>query len=133
MKYWLVKSDPDTYSWSDFEKKTSEVWDGIRNYQARNYLKEMKKNDKVLFYHSGGDKAVIGLARVGKEHYPDPGDKEWEAVELIPDKKLTTPVSLAAIKSEPLLKSILLVRNSRLSVIKLTTAEYEKILSMAGA
>ena len=133
MNYWLVKQEPNSYSFSDFQKEGKTDWTGVRNYTARNNLKAMKKGDKVFYYHSGDDKAVVGLATVSKTHFPDPtaeGDT-WVAVELEAGKPVKNPVTLAAIKANPKLKDIALVRLSRLSVVPLTKDEYEEVLSMS--
>jgi predicted RNA-binding protein with PUA-like domain len=134
MNHWLVKSEPESYSWSDFLKEGRAAWTGIRNFQARNNLRAMKKGDKVFFYHSVSEKQIIGLANVGREAYPDPTaeDGDWVAVDLIPGKALVRPVPLAEIKAEKSLKDILLLRNSRLSVIPLTKAQFDRLIAMAG-
>ncbi|GIV40855.1 MAG: ubiquinol-cytochrome c reductase [Vicingaceae bacterium] len=134
MKYWLVKSEPGAYSWDTFVKDKKTNWDGVRNYQARNNLKAMKKGDLVLFYHSVKDKKVVGIARVTKEYFPDPtADKgDWVAVELEPVKQLKDPVDLEQIKSTDELKNIPLIKQSRLSVMPLTKDEFFKILEMAN-
>lgn len=134
MKYWLVKSEPGAYSWDTFVKDKKTNWDGVRNYQARNNLKDMKKGDLVLFYHSVKDKKVVGIARVTKEYFPDPtADKgDWVAVELEPVKQLKDPVDLEQIKSTDELKNIPLIKQSRLSVMPLTKDEFFKILEMAN-
>ena len=130
MKYWLVKTDPETYSWEDLlrDKKTS--WDGVRNYQARNYLQEMKKDDEVLIYHSRADLAVQGIAKVGKEAYPDTStdDPRWVAVEFSPTIALKRPVTLSEIKINPKLKDIALLKQSRLSVVPITEEEFNTII-----
>lgn len=132
MAYWLVKSDPDAYSWNDFEKDKETIWDGVRNYQARNNLKSMNKGDKVLFYHSQSDRAVVGVAKVSQEYFQDPTTKDdsWVAVKLKLLYKLNSPVTLSQIKSEPILSEISLIKQSRLSVMLLTAEEYLKILAM---
>lgn len=133
-KFWLVKSEPDSYSWKDFttEKKTS--WTGVRNYTARNNLRGMSKGDEVLFYHSGEEKAVVGIAKVIKPAYPDPTATEgdWSAVDLAPIKALRQPVTLAQVKANPRLKDIQLVRLSRLSVMPLGAREFQIIVEMTG-
>ena len=131
MNYWLVKSEPDAYSYDDLVKDGKTDWTGVRNFKARNNLKEMKKGDKVLYYHSITDKAVVGLSKVSKEYFPDPTDKEWVAVELEPVKKFKTPVTLAEIKAEPKLANIYLVRQGRLSVSPLEKDEFDLIVEMA--
>ncbi|MBC7900215.1 MAG: EVE domain-containing protein [Saprospiraceae bacterium] len=131
MKYWLVKQEPEAYSFDDLVKDGKTDWTGVRNFQARNNLKEMKKADKVLFYHSVSEKAVVGTAKVSKTAFPDPTDEKWIAVEIEPVKKLKTPVTLEQVKGNKALANIALVRQSRLSVIPLTSDEYEEILSMS--
>lgn len=131
--YWLVKSEPNAYSWSDLvqEKKTS--WTGVRNFAARNNLRSMRVGDEVLFYHSVSDKAVVGIAKVLRDAYPDPTAKEgdWTTVDLAPIKPLRHPVTLDQIKARRLLKNISLVRQSRLSVHALTAAEFREIVNLA--
>lgn len=131
MNYWLVKQEPEAYSFDDLVKDGTTDWTGVRNFQARNNLKAMKKGDKVLFYHSVSEKSVVGVTEVSKEHYPDPTDENWSAVEIKAVKKLKNPVSLEQIKANGALNNIALVRQSRLSVLPLTKDEYEEILSMA--
>lgn len=131
MNYWMVKQEPEAYSWDDFVKDGKTDWTGVRNFQARNNLKAMKKGDKVLFYHSVTGKEVIGIAKVSKEGFPDPLDEKWVAVEIVPDKKLKKPISLADIKSNVALANIKLIRQSQLSVMPLTKDEFEEILSMS--
>lgn len=132
MNYWLVKSDPETYSLDNLKKDKKTVWDGVRNYQARNSLKEMKPGDLVLFYHSQIDKAVVGIAKVNKEFFQDPttDEERWVAVELSYEARLPKPVTLDEIMKNPKLKDIGLVRQQRLSVIPLKKEEYEEILKM---
>ncbi len=129
MNYWLVKQEPEKYSFDDFLKDKKTVWDGVRNYQARNNLRDMKKGDQVLFYHSVTDKAVVGLAQVSKENFPDPNDEKWLAVELKPVEKFKKAVTLDEIKAEKTLENIALIKQSRLSVMPLTKKEFEKIVS----
>ena len=116
MNYWLVKSEPEAYSWSQFVKDGKTAWTGVRNFAARNNLRAMKKGDLVFFYHSGEDKSVVGLARVAKEFYPDPTAEEgdWSCVDLVPVKALAKPVTLAQIKADKILKEMMLVKQSRL-------------------
>ena len=128
MNYWLLKTEPDSYSWNDLVKDKKTVWDGVRNFQARSNLKKMEKDDIVLIYHTGDEKAIVGLARVTKAAYPDPKDADWVVVDLAPDKPLKKPVSLAQIKSDKRLTDMVLVRASRLSVQPVKPAEY-KIIS----
>jgi predicted RNA-binding protein with PUA-like domain len=131
--FWLVKQEPSAYSWSDFVAEGRTAWTGVRNYTARNNLRKMQPGDEVLFYHSGDDKAVVGIAKVVRAAYPDPTAKEgdWNAVDLMPVKGLARPVALREIKSNPRLKQILLVRQSRLSVMPLTAADFREIIAMA--
>lgn len=131
MNYWMVKQEPEAYSYDDFVAEGSTDWTGVRNFQARNNLKAMKKGDKVLFYHSVSEKSVVGIAEVSKEAYPDPTDEKWIAVELKPVKKLKKPVTLEDIKANLTLANIALVRQSRLSVLPLSKDEYDEVLSMA--
>jgi predicted RNA-binding protein with PUA-like domain len=132
--YWMVKQEPETYSWSDFVADGSTDWSGVRNYQARNNLREMKVGDRVLFYHSGKGKEVVGLAEVIKSAYPDPtaDDPQWVAVDLKPVKPLTTPVQLAAIRYDKRLSQLPLIRQSQLSVMPLTKDEFDVIVGMGG-
>lgn len=131
MNYWLVKQEPTSYSFDDFQKEGRTNWTGVRNYQARNNLTAMKKGDEILFYHSGSEKAVVGFAKVSKTAFPDPTDEAWFAVELKAGKRLRNPVSLSAIKANAKLANFALVRLSRLSVLPLTVDEYNEILRMA--
>lgn len=134
MNYWLVKSEPFKYSWEQFLKDKKTFWDGVRNYGARNNLRSMKKGDQVLFYHSNEGLAIVGIAEVVKEAYQDPTTDEtaWVVVDLKPVRSMPVPVTLAAIKAEPALADMQLVRLSRLSVSAVTDAEYKKVLSMGG-
>jgi predicted RNA-binding protein with PUA-like domain len=128
-QYWLVKQEPEAYSWSDLVKDGRTAWTGVRNFQARNNLRAMKKGDPVFYYHSVSEKQVVGVAQVEKEAYPDPTAKEgdWVCVDLVPVKALKMPVTLEQIKGDKLLKNILLVRQSRLSVMPLGKEEFERI------
>ncbi len=132
MNYWLVKSEPGEYSFQDLQKEGRTMWDGVRNYAARNNLRLMKKGDLVLFYHSVNDKEVVGISKVDKEHYPDPTAEkgDWSVVELVPVKPLSKPVSLKEVKAEDSLQNIALVRIGRLSVMSLEPSEFEKILEL---
>jgi predicted RNA-binding protein with PUA-like domain len=132
--FWLVKQEPSSYSWSDFKRDGGTSWTGVRNYTARNNLRKMRKGDEVLFYHSGEEKAVVGIARVKRTAYADKTATEgdWSAVDLVPIKSLPRPVTLAEIKQAPRLKKIQLVRQSRLSVMPLTGPEFDTILKMGG-
>lgn len=131
MNYWIVKQEPASYSFTDFQKDGKADWTGVRNYQARNNLMAMKKGDKILFYHSGDEKAVVGTATVSRTSFPDPTDEAWFAVELSAGKPFKKPVTLAQIKSNLALKDIALVKNSRLSVSPLTKDEHDEIMSMS--
>ena len=131
MNYWMVKQEPTAYSWDDFVKDGKTDWTGVRNFKARNFLKEMKEGDKVYFYHSVVGKEIVGIAKVTKEAFPDPTDEAWLAVELQPDKPLKKAVTLAAIKENKALANIYLVRQPRFSVMPLTKDEFNEILSMS--
>ena len=131
MNYWLVKSEPSTYSWEDLQKDKKTTWDGVRNFQARNNLKEMKKDDLLLFYHSNEDKAIVGLAKVAKEQFPDPKDKDWIAVEIALERKLKIPVTLAQAKADKKLANMVLVKSSRLSVQPVKKEEFDWVLKLS--
>ncbi|GHE56554.1 EVE domain-containing protein [Roseivirga thermotolerans] len=133
MNYWLIKSEPNTYSYDDLVQKGQDHWDGVRNYQARNNLKAMKPGDLALFYHSVNEKAVVGIAECVSEHYPDPttDDDRWVVVDFVPKQKLKKPVFLEDIKRESLLSEMVLVKNSRLSVQPVKKEEFDQILKMA--
>jgi predicted RNA-binding protein with PUA-like domain len=130
----MVKQEPETYSWDDFVNDGRTDWTGVRNYQARNNLREMKSGDAVLFYHSGKDKAVVGLAEVINAAYPDPtaDDPQWVAVDLKPVKPLKAPVPLAAIRYDKRLSGLPLIRQSQLSVMPLTKDEFDAIIGMGN-
>ena len=132
MNHWLVKQEPEKYPWSQFVKDKGTYWDGVRNYQARNNLRAMKQGDHVFFYHSVSEKAVVGVAEVTREAYPDPTAKEgdWSVVDLKPVAALTEPVTLEQIKADPKLEEISLIKQSRLSVMPLRAAEYRHILKL---
>ena len=134
MNHWLVKSEPFKYSWERFNEDGRTFWDGVRNYQARNNLRDMREGDLVLFYHSNEGKNVVGVAKVVKESYQDPttDDKNWVVVDLAPVESLKNPVSLEQIKAEESLKDISLVRQGRLSVMPLKAEEFDKILEMGS-
>jgi predicted RNA-binding protein with PUA-like domain len=131
--FWLVKQEPESYSWADLVKEKRTSWTGVRNFSARNSLRAMKKGDEVLFYHSGEEKAVVGLAKVAREAYPDPTATEgdWSAVDLVPVRKLPAAVTLHQIKKNSRLKEMKLVRQSRLSVMPLTAEEFRIVMKMA--
>lgn len=132
MNYWLVKSEPFKYSWDDFVKEGKSVWDGVRNYQARNNMKAMQKGDWVFFYHSNEGVEIVGLAEVSKEFYQDPTteDPRWVVVELKPIKKFLKTVTLKAMKADDRLRSLALIKQSRLSVTPVQKAEFDIILSL---
>ena len=133
MNHWLVKSEPDTFSWEKLLKDKKTTWDGVRNYAARNNLRDMKKGDLVFFYHSNEGKEIVGIAKVAKEHFQDPTTDEaaWLAVELVPFKALKKPVTLEQVKADKRLANIGLVRQGRLSVMKLEPHEFDVILELS--
>jgi predicted RNA-binding protein with PUA-like domain len=133
MKHWLVKSEPFKYSWEKFVKDKKAVWDGVRNYAARNNMRAMKKGDLVFFYHSNEGLEIVGIAKVIKEAYQDPTteDTAWSVVDIAPFKALKRPVTLAEIKADEQLEGIELVRLSRLSVASLKTSEFNRILALS--
>jgi len=133
MKYWLVKSEPETYSWAALVKEGRTAWTGVRNFAARNHLRAMAPGDRVGFYHSGAAKSVVGLARVARAAYPDPtaDEGDWSAVDLAPVKPLARPVTLAAIKADNLLREMTLVRQSRLSVSPVAPGQFARLLTLA--
>lgn len=132
--YWLVKSEPETWSWDQHVKKGVDVWTGVRNHQAKTHLKAMKKGDQVFFYHSGESKEIVGVSTVVKEAYPDPTDKtgSFVCVDLKSVEPLKTPVTLAAIKADKKFADMVLVNNSRLSVQPVTAAQWSAIRKMGG-
>lgn len=131
--YWLVKQEPESYSWTDFLKDGKTSWTGVRNFQARNNLRTMKKGDLLLYYHSVSEKQVVGLAKVDKEAYSDPTAKEgdWSAVDIAPVKGLVKSVTLDVIKADKILKEMVLVKNSRLSVQPVSKEQFEEIMRLA--
>jgi predicted RNA-binding protein with PUA-like domain len=131
MNYWLMKTEPETYSWDDLARDKKATWDGVRNFQARNNLKAMKKGDLVFIYHTGDDKAVIGIAHITKEQFGDPADKDWIVVDIAPDKKLKKPVTLAQIKSDKRLSNMVLVKVSRLSVQPVKKEEFDIVMGLS--
>lgn len=135
MNHWLLKSEPIKYSWDQLKKDKKTFWDGVRNYQARNNLKEMKKGDLCMFYHSNEGKEIVGIVKVVKEFYQDPttDDTNWVVVDVAPFKALKNPVTLEQIKDEPRLSNIALVRQGRLSVMPLSKEEFDTILEMSEA
>ena len=132
--FWLVKQEPSSYSWSDLVAEGETSWTGVRNFTARNNLRKMRKADEVLFYHSGEEKAVVGIAKVMRAAYPDPTTKEgdWSTVDLAAVKPLARPVTLREIKGNPRLRGIPLVRQSRLSVMPFAEPEFREIVNMAN-
>ncbi len=134
MNYWLVKQEPEDYSWASLVKDGRTPWTGVRNFQARNNLRAMKKGDQVLFYHSGSGKEVVGIARVVTEAYPDQtaDEGDWVCVEITPIKALKHPVSLGMIKADKALKEIALIKQSRLSVISLRAGEFKRIVELGS-
>ena len=134
MKYWLLKSEPSTWSWSDQKKIKTTMWDGVRNYQARNNLMTMKKNDKCFFYHSVNEKKIIGIVSVVKEYYPDPTDKskQFVAVDVKVNKALSKPVTLTQIKNEKKCAHIALIKQSRLSVMPIDSKSWKLLCKIGG-
>lgn len=133
MNYWLIKSEPFKYSWDQFESDKRTFWDGVRNYGARNNLRNMKKGDLVFFYHSNEGLDIVGIAKVVKEHYQDPTTEEtaWVAVDFAPVKKLKIPISLKQIKADPILQGMDLVRLARLSVSIVKEVEFDRVLELS--
>jgi len=134
MAYWLFKSEPDTWSWDDQVKrgKRGQEWDGVRNFTARNNMRAMKKGDQGFFYHSGGEKQIVGIVEVVKEAHPDSTDQAWECVDIAAVKPVPKPVTLAAVKADQALADMALVRLSRLSVQPVTDAEWKRVCKMGG-
>ena len=131
MARWLMKSEPESYSWNDLIRDKGTEWDGVRNNAARLHLKAMKKGDEAFFYHSMSDKAVVGIMRITREAQPDPKDNDWVSVRVEPVKALSRPVTLAEIKAEPRLAKMELIRQSRLSVAPVRDDEWEVVLELA--
>ncbi len=134
MKYWLIKSEPFKYPWEQLVKDKKTTWDGVRNYRARNNMRDMKKGEKLFFYHSNEGLEIVGIAEVGKEHFQDPTTTEvaWVAIEIKPVKKMKNSVSLAYIKTDPKLQQMELLKLARLSVSAVTEGEYEYICKLGG-
>ncbi|MEL7145068.1 MAG: EVE domain-containing protein [Bacteroidota bacterium] len=134
MNYWLIKSEPNTYSWDDFVGLRRDHWDGVRNYQARNNIKEMKPGDLAFFYHSVNEKQIVGIAEVVSDFYQDPttDDERWVVVDLKPKSKLSNPVTLQQIKDDERLSEMVLVKNSRLSVQPVKREEFDVIIALSG-
>jgi predicted RNA-binding protein with PUA-like domain len=133
MQHWLVKQEPSDFSWVMFMKEGRTAWTGVRNFQARNNLRAMKKGDLTLYYHSGEGKQIVGLARVEREAYPDPTAEEgdWSCVDLFPLQPLDQEITLKTIKSDPVLKNMALVRNTRLSVVPVTKEQFQTIVKLS--
>lgn len=131
MNNWLVKTEPETFSWDDLVRDKKTIWDGVRNFQARSHLKAMKKDDLVFIYHTGDEKAVIGIGKVVKDPYPEPKDKDWVAADLAPVKKLKKPITLSQIKADKRLANMVLVRASRLSVQPVKPEEFDLIIALS--
>jgi predicted RNA-binding protein with PUA-like domain len=130
MSYWLIKSEPDVYPWGELVADGKTSWEGVRNFEARNNLRAMKKGDTVLFYHSNEGKAVVGIAKVVREAYQDPtSDGDFSAVDFAPVKALREPVTLAAMREMPKLAKMTVLRQGRLSVSPVTAAEFDAVLA----
>ncbi len=134
MQYWLVKTEPEAYSWATFVKDGRTAWTGVSNFQARNNLRAMKKGDLVFYYHSVSEKAVVGCARVEREAYADPtaSEGDWCCVDFVPVRALRKPVSLETIKADAVLQAMPLLKNSRLSVMPLTREQFARVLQLSG-
>ena len=134
MAYWLIKTEPDNWSWEQQKKSGAkgEPWTGVRNPGARIHMRTMKKGDLAFFYHTGGEKAVVGVVKVVREPYPDPADEAWPLVDVAAVEALVKPVTLAAVKAEPKFAAMVLVKNARLSVQPVTAAEWKLISKMGG-
>lgn len=134
MNYWLVKQEPESYSWSKFVKDGRTAWTGVRNFAARNNLRSMKRGDSVLYYHSVSEKQIVGIARVKTEAYSDPTATEgdWVCVDLVPEKALAQPVTLEAIKKDKALQGMVLLKISRLSVQPVTKAQFDRVLKLGS-
>jgi predicted RNA-binding protein with PUA-like domain len=132
MTYWIMRSEPDAYSWDDLERDGGTEWDGVRNYTARNFLKEMQPGDLALFYHSQTDKAAVGVMEITRAWKPDGADGQWASVRVEPRDKLAKPVTLAAIKAQPKLAKLEMLRQSRLSVTPVRPEEWKALLEMGA-
>lgn len=134
MNYWLIKTEPETYSWDDLISQKEGTWDGVRNFAARGHLKAMKKGDLAFFYHSGEQRSIVGVCKITQEAFPDPTAKEgnWVAVKVKPVSKFKTPVTLDILKNDALLKNMKMVKIGRLSVSPVAEKEYAKILKLSG-
>lgn len=133
MNYWLMKTEPSTFSWDDLVRDKKTGWDGVRNFQARNNLKAMKKGDTAFIYHSMDEKSIVGVAKITRENYPDPLDNNWVAVEIAPLKKLKKPVTLAQIKGDKRFNNMALVKSSRLSVQPVRKEEFDLLMTLSEA
>lgn len=131
MNHWLMKTEPGTYSWDDLMRDKKTGWDGVRNFQARNNLKAMKKGDLVFIYHSGDDKSIVGIAKITRENFPDPKDNDWVAVEIAPVKSLKKPITLAQIKGDKRFANMALVKSSRLSVQPVRPEEFDSVVALS--
>ena len=133
MNYWLVKSEPESYSWATFVKDVKTAWTGVRNFAARLHLRAMKSGDRVFFYHSGEEKSVVGLGRVEKEFYPDAtaDEGDWSCVDFAAERALARPVTLAQVKADKILKQMVLAKQSRLSVSPVTEAQFKRLMQLA--
>ena len=137
MAYWILRSEPDVYGWDDLVRDGGTEWDGVRNYTARNFLQDMKPGDEALFYHSQSDKAAVGIMAITRAWRPDgetnaKGEPQWASVRVEPREKLAKPVTLAAMKAEPKLAKLEMLRQSRLSVTPVRPEEWKLLLNMAG-
>ncbi len=132
MRHWLLRSEPDAYSWDDLVRDKGTEWNGVRNYTARNFLKEMQQGDQALFYHSNTEKAAVGIMEITRAWQADGDDGKWASVAVKPVRKLAKPVTLEAIKTEPRLKALEMLRQSRLSVTPVRDDEWAVLLEMAG-
>ena len=132
MRYWILRSEPDAYSWDDLVREKGTEWTGVRNYTARNFLKEMQPGDRALFYHSNTEKAAVGIMEITRAWQPDGEDGKWASVAVKPVRQLGKPVTLEAIKAEPGLKALEMVRQSRLSVTPVRDEEWTQLLAMGG-
>ena len=132
MRYWLLRSEPDAYSWDDLVRDQGTEWNGVRNYTARNFLKEMQPGDQALFYHSNTEKAAVGIMEITRAWQPDGDDGKWASVTVKPVRKLVKPVTLEAIKAEPKLSALEMLRQSRLSVTPVRDAEWAQLLAMGA-
>lgn len=132
MNHWLVKEEPEKYPFDEFKKDKKTTWSKVKNYQARNNMREMKKGDLVLYYHSGKERQIVGIAKVAKGGYPSPEDDTWTWVDLTAVRKLKNPVSLSDIKADKFFSDFGLVKQGRLSVVSVSKDHFDKILAMAG-